>query len=114
MILLQMYTKTSVKLLEHLFLGEMDWPSCAYLARLVEYASFLIPYTRCHMAEDGIKPVPDRWEIAESGKRNASYDNLILDHNPHTKAKTGYSLKSSPPHLGTKKCHRDLDVNFSN
>ncbi len=93
------YTKTPVKLLPHLFLRKMDWLSHTYLASFIQHVSIFIQGRRWHMTKNRIKSVPDRWERAKSGKRDASCNNLILDHDLRTKAKqpaTSLYQKMSP------------------
>ena len=96
------YTKTPVKLLHHLFLTKMEWLSNAYLASFIQHVSIPIHRRRWHMAKNRMRSVPDEWKRAKSGRRGASCYNLTLDQDLRTEAKTGTFLKAAHGIFGTK------------
>lgn len=93
------YTKTPVKLLHHLFLTKMEWLSNAYLASFIQHVSIPIHRRRWHMAKNRMRSVPGEWKRAKSGRRGASCYNLTLDQDLCTEAKTGTFRKAATASL---------------
>ena len=55
-----------------------------------------------------------RWKRAKFGRRtDSSWDNLILDRDPHTKAETGNLVQNKPRHSSVPRTRQDLAVSCS-